>query len=118
MFFTVLVLSVIVYVETTDINLHADSTEYVDFIPAANFIETATQITSVTLFFCWLRTIKYLRILPRIGPRVQSILNTLRYLPVLILSGVFILVILCYTIAFHLLFGAETELFSDFATSL
>jgi hypothetical protein len=65
MFTTVLVLRVMVYVKTTHINLEADPTEYVDMIPTANLIETATQITSVMLFFCWLRTIKYLRILPR-----------------------------------------------------
>lgn len=118
MFITVLVLRVLVHVKTTHINLDAAPTEYVDMIPTANLLEDSTQMISVALFFCWLRTIKYLRILPRIGPRVQSILNTLRYLPVLILSVVFILVILCYTIAFHLLFGAQSELFSDFATSL
>jgi len=66
---------------------------------------------------CLLRMLKYFRIFPGTGPVVQAIMSTLASPAVLILFFLWLSVIFCFAMAFHLSFGTDIDRFQEIGAS-
>ena len=66
LFIVIFALRIAVQVATNEINLNVTNEQFANFQPIADLLATCTQITGITVFICWLRILRYLRILPRL----------------------------------------------------
>jgi len=101
-------------VDSLDTDLNATDT-YVELWTAISWFTRERDVLAVVLLLLVVRFIKYLRLTPGWGPMVVAIIITAFHPNVILFLGVGLVLMLGFSISFHVAFGSETSQFASIA---
>jgi len=90
-----------------NLELPPSTAKYVNYQSAAFSASQEQDLIAVFVFLCVLRGLKLLRLSPFTGPVIQSLLDTLKTRTVITYIGLFILVLISFSISFAIAFGND-----------
>jgi len=93
-------------------------TRFIDMTYPAEIEQQLKDLMAILLALAWLQTLKFMRIFPICGPIVQAVFNTFVSPPVLTFAAVFVIIIVSFSLGFHVAFGSSVAIFRTFEYSM
>ena len=89
------------------------SSKYINLYTTIQWFASERDVLAVVLLLIVVRFIKYLRLMPGWGPMVVAIIITAFHPNVVLFLGVGLVLMLGFSVAFHVAFGSEAFQFSS-----
>ena len=118
MFISIFGMEITVASKLGNINFHPLSSDYVNLQTVATIINYEHNLLALFVLLCWLRVLKFLRIPKSTGPTVQSVMDTLTSVSVLVFVFIILFVIMVFSVSFHIAFGSNLLEYSTWPNSL
>jgi hypothetical protein len=106
-------MDVVVRLAALRLQLDFRTDHFVDISLVLHSISAEYDLLSALVLMLWVPLLRYLRILPVIGPTVVAILLTITHSRVVLYLATLCFVILSFALSFQVAFGREMEKFAD-----
>eukprot|EP00668_Euglena_longa_P001744 GGOE01002054.1.p1 GENE.GGOE01002054.1~~GGOE01002054.1.p1 ORF type:complete len:1534 (+),score=465.72 GGOE01002054.1:50-4651(+) len=90
---------------------------FVDFHWMAQLHTWEQDLIAFSMVFCWLKILKYIVILPSVGPAVQAIISTITAHYVVSFMLLFVIVSLSFSVALHFALGYDSMQYNTLGSS-